>query len=329
MDLCQLASRRRLAALAAHLPLGSCQRFARPPLMDARVSLAAGASDCALYRAVDWGEGAQLLGAALERRRGGGQGQGQAPGAARRECLSAAAAEGFCGSAVLGEAFGSAAGRAARAAGCLEGAWAAGCGLLLDQVVRRGGGAGAARLAEALAALAEAGVMADFGLYDDRGRLLVGRWAGGRAAAPVPVGGPWPGLAWPGLAWPGAEARLPPAVAPLARRSGVELWSKEDAGSGLAYWTAHFIADGSGGRPAAGARRACAPLWSRAGVAARTRLLARGRPPPAGRPPPLLAGDSLWDSYVMMDPWAPAGRWLALSMKEATLQGLLGMGGGA
>ncbi len=53
----------------------------------------------------------------------------------------------------------------------LEGAWAAGAGLVLHRGLRR------VALEDVLGSLAEEEVMADFGIYDNEGRLLVGRWA--------------------------------------------------------------------------------------------------------------------------------------------------------
>ncbi len=61
----------------------------------------------------------------------------------------------------------------------------------------------------------------------------------------------------------------------------MEVWEKEDEGSGNSYWALHFIVDGS--------------------------------------------GDSLWDSYLMLDPWAEGDSWLALSMKEDTWARMLGL----
>ncbi len=73
------------------------------------------------------------------------------------------------------------------------------------------------------------------------------------------------------------RAQLPPRCC----RAGVEVWEKEDEGSGNSYWALHFIVDGS--------------------------------------------GDGLWDSYLMLDPWAQGDAWLALSMKEGSWGRLLGL----
>jgi hypothetical protein len=258
MDLCQLRSRRRLAALAAHLPLSGCRTLTRPPPMDRRVVLAAPLDDCSLYRSAAWGDGPALLRAALRR---GGHAPPGAPGEARGAgppalsapqlaCLHDAAAAAFAGSRAAAQLFGGAEG--ARGAAQLEGAWAAGAGLLLDGCARAGR-AGPALLEGSLEALARAEVMADLSLFDCGGRLLLGRCAccgglqpGGlqraalaRPAPPCCEAGPAPSPSAPGA---------PP------RRAGVELWRKEDPATGLPYFATHFIPDASGGCP----RQGCA-----------------------------------------------------------------------
>ncbi len=177
LDLCQLTSRRRLAALAAHIETRTLQRYMRPPSMDVRVSVHAPLCSTMMYTSSSTKQGAERLQLIMDgiRQASSSQGTASAPagallpagGGKEQHAMMVSAALAVTASASLQRVLPSRERLLQGAA--LEGAWAAGAGLVLHRGLKR------VPLEDAMGWLTDEEVMADWGLYDDEGRLLVGR----------------------------------------------------------------------------------------------------------------------------------------------------------
>lgn len=149
----------------------------RPPSMDVRVSVHAPLCNTMMYHSRSTEQGAERLQRIMDSMRQAGSSQGTAGpsagvllpagGGKEKHAMMASAALAVTASASLQCVLPSKERLLQGAA--LEGAWAAGAGLVLHRGLKR------VPLEDAMGWLTDEEVMADWGLYDDEGRLLLGR----------------------------------------------------------------------------------------------------------------------------------------------------------